>query len=235
MDITLKKIKETEDITKRREILRNNYFNNSVYITLEEAFSNGRSNIEVTDNMLKAGVKIIKYREKENKNKSIKNKYDECVKIRELTRQHNALFIVNDYIDLAIATRADGVHIGEKDLPIDVVRKIVGYDMIIGFSTESKSQILKATIDNKADYISIGPIFEKNSKDSLNKHISFEYIKYTESHFKIPFVCYGGITLENIDLLINSNALSISMIDVITDSEDIKKKCELIIRKMKKF
>lgn len=219
----------TKDINKRREILKD-----SIYCVTAEDFSNGRNNIEVVKSMLEAGIKIIQYREKDNPNKYMREKYEECLKIRELTKEYDALFIIDDYADLAIAVEADGVHIGQKDMPIEAVRKIVGYDKIVGLSTTNEKQAMEA-VKTSADYIGIGPIFSTNTKPDANEATGIDYLDYVVKNLDVPFVCIGGIKLNNMDLLIEHKAMSLCMLTEIVSSEDIKAKCELLIKKMKRL
>ncbi len=224
----------TKDINKRREILKEKYFKDSIYCVTAEDFSNGRNNIEVVKSMLEAGIKIIQYREKDNPNKYMREKYEECLKIRELTKEYDALFIIDDYADLAIAVEADGVHIGQKDMPIEVVRKIVGFNKIVGLSTTNEKQAEEA-IDTSADYIGIGPIFSTNTKPDANEATGIDYLDYVVKNLDVPFVCIGGIKLNNMDLLIEHKAMSLCMLTEIVSAEDIKDKCELLIKKMKRL
>ena len=230
----MKDIKELKDIKKRREILKEKYFKDSIYCVTAEDFSNGRNNIEVVKSMLEAGIKIVQYREKDNPNKYMREKYEECLKIRELTKEYDALFIIDDYADLAMAVEADGVHIGQKDMPIEAVRKIIGYDMIIGLSTTNKTQANEA-VNTSADYIGIGPIFSTNTKPDANEAVGIDYLDYVVKNINVPFVCIGGIKLNNMDILIEHKAMSLCMLTEIVSSEDIKSKCELLIKKMKRL
>lgn len=230
----MKDIKELKDIKKRREILKEKYFKDSIYCVTAEDFSNGRNNIEVVKSMLEAGIKIVQYREKDNPSKYMREKYEECLKIRELTKEYDALFIIDDYADLAMAVEADGVHIGQKDMPIEAVRKIIGYDMIIGLSTTNKTQANEA-VNTSADYIGIGPIFSTNTKPDANEAVGIDYLDYVVKNIDMPFVCIGGIKLNNMDILIEHKAMSLCMLTEIVSSEDIKSKCELLIKKMKRL
>ncbi|ASJ21168.1 thiamine-phosphate diphosphorylase [Brachyspira hampsonii] len=215
-------------------MLKDRYFKDSIYCVTAEDFSNGRNNVEVVKSMLEAGIKIIQYREKDNPNKYMREKYEECLKIRELTKEYDALFIIDDYADLAIAVEADGVHIGQKDMPIEVVRKIVGFEKIIGLSTTNEKQA-EESVNTSADYIGIGPIFSTNTKPDANEATGINYLDYVVNNLDIPFVCIGGIKLNNMDLLIEHKAMSLCMLTEIVSSEDIKAKCELLIKKMKRL
>src|ERR1035437_1918201 len=100
-------------------------------------YSLGRSNEDVVRQMLEAGIKVVQYREKEF---TMRQKYVECLAIRELTARYGACFIVNDDVHLALAVHADGVHVGQDDLPVEKTRELVGEEMLIGLSTHSPEQ-----------------------------------------------------------------------------------------------
>lgn len=200
-----------------------------LYCLTAEEYSLGRSNIEVVKAMLSAGIRIIQYREKEKK---MLHKYRECVKIRELTYDAGAVFIVNDDVDLAIMVGADGVHIGQDDLPADKVRELVGEEMIIGVSTHSPQQAQDA-IARGADYIGVGPIFATKTKKDVCDPVGFEYLDYAVKHVAIPFVAIGGIKEHNISEIKARGAGLIAMVTEIVGAKDIEKKIESIRQKLK--
>lgn len=141
------------------------FINNPIYTITAEAMSNGRDNIEVVGQMLKAGIKFIQYREK---TKPALDRYNECLKLRQMTRDNGAIFIIDDFIDLAMAVDADGVHIGQTDLPAQVVRQLIGNDKIIGLSTHSEEQLQKANmLGDIIDYIGVGPVYATQTKKML--------------------------------------------------------------------
>lgn len=189
-----------------------------IYGITAEKFSRGRSNIEVVEEMLQAGVSIIQYREK-HKEKSIRSMYEECMKIRDLTRRHDALFIVNDFVDLALLVDADGVHVGQDDLPVPEVRRLVG-DKIIGLSTHSPEQAGQA-VKLGADYIGVGPIFETHTKDDVCEPVGLKYLEYVLANLSIPFVAIGGIKAHNIQEVSNRGAKTICLVTEIVGAEDI--------------
>ncbi len=112
--------------------------------------------------ILGAGIRWVQYREKEKSRKDI---YQESLIVREMTRQYNAVFIVNDHADIAFAVGAEGVHLGQDDLPIREARKILGKNKIIGLSTHDIEQALNAKKEG-ADYIGFGPIFHTKTKEA---------------------------------------------------------------------
>ena len=115
-----------------------------IYGITASDFSLGRSNIEIVRQMLDAGIKIVQYREKDF---PMRQKYEECLAIREMTAASGACFIVNDDVHLALAVGADGVHVGQDDLPVEKVRELVGDGMFIGLSTHSPEQAREVVED----------------------------------------------------------------------------------------
>ncbi|QTL99873.1 thiamine phosphate synthase [Iocasia frigidifontis] len=191
-----------------------------LYCITDEGLSKGRDNIEVVNELLRADIKIIQYRAK---NKSMKGKYEECRKIRKLTAERGVTFIVNDHIDLALAVEADGVHIGQGDLPIEVVRRLIGDKMIIGLSTHSPEEIENG-VRAGADYLGIGPVFSTSTKEDASPPLGLDYLRDVADKIKIPFVVIGGITEANIGSVRESGAECICLISEIVGAEDIGEK-----------
>jgi len=208
--------------------LKREKLDTDLYCLTAEEYSLGRSNIEVVKAMLSAGIKIIQYREKEKK---MLHKYNECVKIRELTYDAGATFIVNDDVDLAMMVGADGVHIGQDDLPVEKVRELVGEEMIIGVSTHSPRQAQDA-ISRGADYIGVGPIFSTRTKKDVCAPVGLEYLDYAVKNVNIPFVAIGGIKEHNITEIKARGAKMIAMVTEIVGAENIEKKIESIRKKL---
>lgn len=180
----------------------------------------GRSNIEVVQEMIKAGIKLIQYREKDL---SIKDRYIECKTIRKLTKESEVLFIINDHIDIAMLVDADGVHIGQDDIPISQVRKLLGDDKIIGLSTHSPEQAKKA-VDEGADYIGVGPIFKTRTKVNVCDPVGFSYLEWVENNITIPYVAIGGIKEHNLHEILKRGADSVALVSEITGNPNIPEK-----------
>lgn len=159
---------------------------------------------------LKSGIKCIQYREKEKSRKYI---YDEALKLRELTEKFKAKLIINDHVDIAIAVNADGVHLGQDDLPLKEARKILGVEKIIGISTHSIEQALTAE-KNGADYIGFGPMFSTTTKDAgaPKGTGTLREIKKTVS---IPVVAIGGINMDNLKSVLDAGADAVAVISEI--------------------
>lgn len=190
-----------------------------LYALTSEPHSLGRSNIEVAKEILDAGVKILQYREK---NKKVKQMYEECLILRKMTHEAGALFIVNDYLDVAVAVNADGVHVGQEDLPVNWVRKIVGPSRIIGVSTHSPEQAHKAVADG-ADYIGVGPIYATQTKTDVCAPVGLEYLRYVVQNINLPFVAIGGIKEHNLAEVLQNGAQTAALVTEIVGSPDIRK------------
>lgn len=199
-----------------------------IYGITAEAMSNGRDNMTVVKAMLEAGIKFIQYREKE---KTGLARYEECLKLKKLTAEYGAAFIIDDFVDLAIAVDADGVHIGQDDLPVPAVRELLGPDKIIGLSTHSPEQLEKANeIADLIDYIGCGPVYATNTKKTAVP-VGLEYVKYATEHAKMPFVTIGGIKEHNIHEVYNAGATTIAVVSDITSADDIVDKISKLAKK----
>lgn len=199
---------------------RSNPLPSDLYGLTAEEYSLGRGNIVVVKAMLEAGVKIIQYREKEKKQLY---KYQECQEIRQLTLAYDAIFIVNDDIEIAKLVQADGVHIGQEDLPIEIVRQIVGKDMIIGLSTHSPEQAQDA-MRRGADYIGVGPIFATKTKKDVGSPVGWDYLQYVVQNVTIPFVTIGGIKANNIAEIAKRGARCFAMVTELVGAADVAAK-----------
>lgn len=197
-----------------------------IYGITASKYSNNQKNIDVVKIMLDGGIRIIQYREK-HAWFSIKQMHRELEQIRILTRNYGALLIVNDFIDLALAVDADGIHIGQDDLPPLVARKLIGNHKILGISTHSPDQANNA-IKAGADYIGIGPIFATNTKENVCPPVGLEYLQYAVKNVSIPFIAIGGIKEKNLRSVLESGAKRIALVTEIVGAKNIEKKIATI-------
>lgn len=181
----------------------------------------GRSNAEVAARMIEAGIRVIQYREKDG---TARQKYMECLELREMTRKAGVALIINDHPDLAMLVGADGVHLGQDDLPPEKVRALVGEEMIIGLSTHSPGQAKAAETSGAVDYIGVGPIFHTGTKKDVCSPVGLEYLEYVAGHISLPFVAIGGIKEHNIAGVSSRGARCIALVTEITGSVDIVSK-----------
>jgi len=186
----------------------------------------GRDNIEVVKEMLEAGIKVIQYREKKKKGLY---RYREAKEIREMTKDYEAILIVDDFVDLAIMIGADGVHIGHEDYPVEEVRKLVGDEMIIGGSTHWPNQMFEV-INSGVDYIGAGPIFETHTKEDVIPPVGLEYLDFALKNSSVPVVAIGGIKEHNIREVIRRGAKCACLVTEIVSAPNIKEKVKNIMK-----
>ena len=189
-----------------------------LYGITAENFSMGRSNYEVVTEMIKSGIKIIQYREKY---KSLREKLEEAKILCELCKKNNVLFIVNDHVDIALMVDADGVHVGQEDMPVNEIRKIIGENKIIGLSTHSVEDVHKAVLQD-VDYIGVGPIFPTTTKDRAA--VGIEYMEYVERNIDLPYIAIGGIKESNLSQIVEKGAKRIALVSEIVGADDIIEK-----------
>lgn len=164
---------------------------------------------EIISAALKAGVKWIQYREK---NRSRKALYKEALSIREITAAYGARLIINDHADIAVAVGADGLHLGQDDLPLKEARKTAG-DMLIGVSTHSLHEAFAAE-QAGADYIGFGPIFHTLTKDA-GAPVGLEALRDIKKNIRIPVVAIGGISLVNLESVLETGAEAVAVVSAI--------------------
>lgn len=188
-----------------------------LYVVITEKMCKGRPSEWVLEECLKAGVRLVQFREKEGDDRV---KYNKAIQFRKITNNYNALLIIDDRVDLALMVDADGVHLGQSDLPISEVRRIAP-DLIIGASTHSLAQALKAQ-EEGASYVNIGPLFPTQTKTTSVSPLGVEALKKIVPHLKIPFTCMGGIKLNNIDEVLKHGAKHVAVVTAVTEAEDIQ-------------
>jgi thiamine-phosphate pyrophosphorylase len=190
-----------------------------IYGILGEQFSCGRTNVQVAQKMVHAGIDVIQYREKLDW-KTREQMVDECREIRAVTRDAGVCFVVNDFADIALAVGADGVHSGQDDLPAPVLKQLAP-DLMVGISTHSPDQAGKA-VQQGADYIGVGPIFETRTKENVCAPVGLSYLEYAAGNIEIPFVAIGGIKLHNLKEVVCRGARTVCLVTEITGAEDIE-------------
>lgn len=188
-----------------------------IYALTDSGLSRGRSAPECVAAMLSGGARIIQYREKEKKAGEMLR---ECREIRRLTREAGACFLINDHVDLALLTDADGVHLGQDDLPVAEARRLLGPEKIIGLSTHSPEQAAAAR-QAGADYIGVGPIFATKTKKDVCAPVTLAYLDWVVANCDLPFVAIGGIKRENIQTVARHGAASCALVSEIVSAPDI--------------
>lgn len=197
------------DIEKLRKDLK-------LYLVTDSDILKGRDFYKCIEDAMKAGVTMVQLREKNTDGKEFLEK---ALKLRELTRKYNVTFIINDRVDIALLSDADGVHVGQSDIDADSVRKLIGRDKIIGVSARSVAEAQKAKADG-ADYVGIGAMFSTSTKLDA-KDVSFDTLREMTSQVDIPFVLIGGITLDNVSQLKVFNPDGYAIVSGILKSDNI--------------
>lgn len=169
---------------------------------------------------LKAGVKIVQYREKIFNTKQM---YNEALRLRRLCK--NTIFIINDRLDIALSVNADGVHLGQDDLPYNIARKLLGKNKIIGVTVHNQKQAREAQ-KSGADYIAVSPIFKTATKSDAGSPKGVGLIREIKRHLKIPIVAIGGINLSNARKVILSGADGLCSISAVVTKPDLKREIE---------
>lgn len=199
-----------------------------LYLITDQYIVKGLSHVQIAEKALLGGVKFIQYREKQlSKSES----YKIALQLREITRKYNAVLIINDDIDIAMAVDADGVHLGQEDFPVHAARKILGDSKIIGLSTHSLKQAEEAQ-GSGADYIAIGPIFKSTTKD-VREPLGADIIKEVKRISRVPVIAIGGINENNMEDAIKAGSDGAAVISAIIKKEDITGAVREFIRKIK--
>ena len=180
--------------------------------------------LKTIEEAIKGGVSVVQIREKTADTLDF---YNLALKVKEITTQYNIPLIINDRVDVALAIDADGIHVGQSDMPCDVTRKLVGQDKIVGVSAATVEEAKKAEKDG-ADYIGAGAVFPTATKDDAPK-ITKEDLKEVVESVNIPVVAIGGITLENASQLKDSGIKGLSVVSAIMSSDDPKKSAEELL------
>lgn len=194
-----------------------------IYLITEHSVYTGKSYLKDIEYAVKKGVKIVQLREK---GLSIAEKLRLGKAIREITRRYGALFIVNDRPDVAVCLQADGVHLGEDDIPPEEVKNNFPY-FIIGYSPASMEDALKN--EPFVDYMGIGPVFETSTKPDAGSPIGVEGLKKYVQRLKIPVVAVGGITFENLPQLLETGAAGVAVSSGILKG-DVRKNLQEFLR-----
>jgi len=188
----------------------------TIYPVSCEVLANGRSDIEWLEAVLAGGARIVQLRDKHSDDLTL---YRKALVFREKTREAGALFIVNNRVDIALLAKADGVHLGNKDLPVQEVRKLVP-EYIIGVSCNTPEQAATAK-SRGASYFNIGPLFATATKKNLAQFLGPDAIRTFASLCDLPFTVMGGVKLEHVQALAAIGARRIAVVTAVTQAKDI--------------
>ena len=171
--------------------------------------------LEVVEAALQGGIAIVQYREKSADDET---RVATAKQMRALCHQYNALFIVNDRTDIAAASDADGVHLGQQDLPMPIARQILGPDKIVGRSTTNPQEMQRA-IDEGADYIGVGPVHATPTKPG-KAAAGNDYVRYAAKHAPMPWFTIGGLNAENLAPTLAAGATRVAVVRALMQAPD---------------
>lgn len=186
-----------------------------LYVILDAALLT-TSYLAFTEEMAKAGVRLLQYR---NKAASSAMLMTAAQQIAALCAAEGMTFLVNDRADVALLAEADGVHVGQDDLPVEQARKVVGKSKYVGISTHTMKQFQRAA-DSSADYIAVGPIFSTTSKENPDAVVGLELLRQVRALSEKSIVAIGGITLERAPQVIEAGADSVAVLSDIMRATD---------------
>jgi thiamine-phosphate pyrophosphorylase len=206
----------------------NNIDYSLMYVT-DDSVTDGPTFFKILEDSLKGGATIIQLREKQSDTYSF---YSRAVQAKALCRIYNVPLIINDRIDIALAVDADGVHIGQSDMPYAVTRELVGNNKIVGLSVSNTQQAIEAE-NLSVDYIGISPIFNTSTKKTdLANPVGIEGLQIIRALFSNPIVCIGGIQQSNVSEIIKNGSDGIAVISAISKAvfpeKETKKLKEII-------
>ena len=190
----------------------------SLYLVTDRSILKGRDLFQAVEEAVEGGVTLVQLREK---NISSLDFYTIALKMKELVNSYNVPLIINDRLDIALAVDADGLHVGQEDLPPAVARKLLGPEKILGYSVGNPEQARRAERDG-ADYLGAGTVFPTGSKADTGKPIGPEGLRAIKQAVAIPVVGIGGIGISNLEEVKAAGADGISLISAILGSNDIE-------------
>lgn len=194
-----------------------------LYAVTDRTWCHDQTLLQQVQCALKGGVTCVQLREKHLDDEEF---LKEAIAMKQLCEQYHVPFIINDNVDIAIKCHADGVHVGQNDMDVKEVRSLVGDKMMIGVSTQTLDQALKAQRDG-ADYLGVGSMFVTTTKlDALS--VSFETLKDICESVDIPVVAIGGINKDNILQLSGSHVDGVALVSAIFGAHDIQKECQIL-------
>lgn len=187
-----------------------------LYVILDERWENTCSLVDVLRQIGEAGVRLVQYR---NKTGAMREAYERAVRLREVAGKIGVKFIVNDRCDLALAVEADGVHLGQSDLPVDMARRLLGDDCLIGISTHRVEEVQEAS-KSGADYLGFGPIYETSTKKNHEPLVGLEGLRRVRDLTELPIFAIGGISPDSVPEVILAGASGVAVAAAILDAQN---------------
>lgn len=192
-----------------------------LYFVTDPRLHRGYTVLEQVEQALRGGVRIIQTREKDLPAADYIKLAEEALK---LTRSRSAFLIINDSVEVAAAVGADGVHLGQEDMPLPEARNVLGPHVTIGISVQTAEEAVRAERDG-ADYLAVSGIFPTRTKEDLGWYPGLEGVTQIRKVTRLPVIAIGGINLQNCQSVIKAGADGVAVVTAITMSEDIPGTC----------
>jgi len=202
----------------------------SLYLVTDRSLSRGKTTLEIVKAGVAGGVTCVQLREKDC---STRQFIEEALSVKKYLKENNIPLIINDRLDVAQAVGADGVHLGQTDMPLQMAKEILKNSMIIGISAESLEDAIRAEKEG-ADYIGVSPIFATPTKTDTALPLGLEGLKKISMAVKLPKVAIGGLNCENADEVILNGADGTAVVSAIVSADDPKKAAEILSAMIKK-
>lgn len=199
-----------------------------LYVITDSKLSQGRSHEEVVRRAIAGGASVIQLRDKEASTRKL---VEIGARLRALTREAGATFTVNDRLDVALAVGADGVHLGQEDMPARLARQLLGQGQILGVSATSLAEALQAEADG-ADYLGVGPIFPTATKPDAAPAMGLEALAEVVRQVSIPVVAIGGITSENVEGVVSTGVEGVAVVSAVVSAPDIQAAAQELLAKI---
>ena len=196
---------------------------------ITDTHRSGLSHAEQIKRLAAGGASLIQVRDKQA---SPREFYQAALDAMSVARKLGVRIVINDRVDIAIAVEADGVHLGQDDLPPEHARRLLGENRIIGFSTHNLKQALEASLA-PVDYIAVGPVFQTSTKDKPDPVLGLEVIAEAKRHITTPLVAIGGITLDRARSVIDAGADSVAVISDLYSAGDISSRVQAFFKVLK--
>ena len=202
-----------------------------LYVITDEMICPGRTHADIAKAAIEGGARIIQIRDKFASDRKF---YEDAAQIRELTAAAGVMFFINDRIDIAVAVGADGVNLGQSDMPIEIARRLLGEKVIIGVSADCLEQAIKAEADG-ADYIGFGPVFPTNTKADAGPVSGLDQLRQVCHEVSLPVIAIGGIGLENIGSVAANGAACAAVISAVVCAKDMTIATTELVKEFQQF
>ena len=200
-----------------------------VYLVTDRSLSRSRTTLQVIQDAVAGGVSVVQLREKDL---STREFYEEGLKIRDFLSSCHIPLIINDRIDIALALDADGVHVGQDDMPITIARRILGPERIIGLSINYPEDINEDAV-SCADYLAVSPVFATPTKEDITMPWGLDGLEKARSMTSLPLVAIGGISSHNARDVVIHGADSLAVVSAIVSAEDPKEAAARLVEEIR--